>query len=183
MFLSKKFEEMKNANCSDMKFLDFAPSAGLQQLIKKYDFIKYRSADLYMDGVDDKVDIVDMKIYNDNQFDALLCSHVLEHIQNDVKAMSELYRILKPEGWGIIVVPINLGLEKDFEDEKYTSEEDRWKYFGQNDHVRAYSKKGFVSKLESVGFIVQQLGIDYFGMAEFERCGIHPRSVLYIVSK
>lgn len=184
MYMSKKFEGInKSNNLSEIAFLDFAPSSGLQQFVKKYDFIKYRSADLYMEGVDDKVDIVDMNIYKDNQFDVLLCSHVLEHIKNDKKAMSELYRVLKIGGWGIVVVPINLGLENDFEDEKYTSEEDRWKYFGQNDHVRAYSKKGFVSKLESVGFKVQQYGMDYFGMAEFERCGIHPRSVLYVVSK
>lgn len=183
LFLLKKFEELKNSNITDVTFIDFAPSKSLQRLIKSYSFVQYRSADLYMDDVDDKVDITEMKIYADNQFDIMLCSHVLEHVQDDLKAMSELHRILKVGGWGIIVVPINLGLENDFENEKYTSEEDRWRYFGQYDHVRTYSKKGFISKLESVGFNVHQYGIDFFGMVDFEKCGIHPRSVIYVVSK
>ena len=60
---------------------------------------------------------------------------------------------------------------------------DRWKHFGQNDHVRMYSKTGFITKLQSVGFTVHQLDISYFGANVFERNGIHPRSILYIVCK
>lgn len=181
MYISKKFDTIKDKK--EISFLDFAPSMEFQRFIKQFSFVKYRTADLYLDSVDDKVDIVDMNIYCDNQFDVILCSHVLEHIPNDIKAMSELHRVLKPGGWGIIVVPINLGIEKDFEDPSINSTADRWSYFGQDDHVRAYSKQGFVNKLESVGFNVAQYGIDYFGMDEFERCGIHPRSVIYVVSK
>ena len=136
-----------------------------------------------MESADDKADITDLHIYNNESFDILLCSHVLEHVPNDRKAIEELFRVLKKHGLGIIMVPINLGLNKDFEDPTKTSVEDRWKYFGQDDHVRTYSKQGFVSKLEQGGFKVHQYGIDFFGMAEYERCGIHPRSILYVVSK
>ena len=182
MFLSQEFDKLKESG-KTYNFLDFAPSKSLGAFIKKQSFIRYRSADLHMKGVDDKVDITNLNIYEPESFDIILCSHVLEHVEQDLKAMQELHRVLKKDGFAIVVVPINLALEKDFEDSKYTSESDRWKYFGQNDHVRAYSKKGFVSKLEQTGFKVHQYGIDHFGMAEFERCGIHPRSVLYVVTK
>lgn len=182
MYLSKEFSKMGKTGRT-YSFLDFAPSPSLSKFIKQHSFIRYRSADFYMKGVDDKVDITDLHIYESNSFDIILCSHVLEHVEQDVKAMKELYRVLNKDGFAIIVVPINLGLKEDFEDPTKTSESDRWKYFGQNDHVRVYSKKGFISKLESVGFQVHQYGGDFFGMAEFERCGVHPRSILYVVTK
>ncbi len=36
--------------------------------------------------------------YDSNTFDVILCSHVLEHVPDDDKAMRELYRVLKPNG-------------------------------------------------------------------------------------
>jgi SAM-dependent methyltransferase len=162
--------------------LDIAPSA-LQEYLRKQPFINYRSADLYFPDVDDKVDITDMSIYADGRFDIFICSHVLEHVKDDRKAMKELYRVLKPGGWGIAMVPINISITETFEDEKITSVEDRWKYYGQDDHVRMYSKKGFISRLEEAGFKLTLYGIDYFGNEQFEKNGIHPRSILYIVEK
>jgi predicted SAM-dependent methyltransferase len=97
--------------------------------------------------------------------------------------MKELHRVLKPGGWGIAMVPITNAIEETYENDSITTDADRWKYFGQDDHVRMYSKKGFVGNLEKAGFKVDQLGIDYFGSNVFERHGIHPRSILYIVSK
>jgi predicted SAM-dependent methyltransferase len=182
IFLNQKFKVIEDKN-KKYAFLEIAPAQSLSNFIRKHDFIQHRSADLYMEGVDDKVDITDMNIYRDNSFDMILCSHVLEHIENDGKAISELYRVLKPFGFGIIMVPIILSLEEDFENPEYKTEAERWKYFGQNDHVRAYSKTGFVNKLYEAGFKVQQLGIDYFGADIFEKNGIHPRSVLYVVEK
>lgn len=163
--------------------LDIAPSA-LRTYLKGRPDINYRSCDLFYEDVDDRgVDITDMKQYTDGQFDIFVCSHVLEHVKKDGKAMRELRRVLKPDGWGIAMVPINLSIEETFEDDSITSDADRWKYYGQDDHVRMYSRKGFVSSLENAGFKVNQLGIDHFGEAMFHKCGIHPRSVLYIVEQ
>ena len=180
IYLNKKFQTLTRKKYT---FLDIAPAKVLTDFIKKFDFIQYRSADLSMEGVDDKIDITDMNIYADNSFDIILCSHVLEHIEDDRKAMSELYRILKPEGFAIVMVPINLYLKEDFENSEYKTEAERWKYFGQDDHVRLYSKNGFVNKLTQTGFKVYQLGLDYFGKEIFDKNGIHPRSVLYVVEK
>jgi hypothetical protein len=81
------------------------------------------------------------------------------------------------------MVPINLQLETTMEDPSCVDEGLRWKYFFQNDHVRMYSKKDFISRLSAAGFTVQQLGIDYFTKEVFEKNAICPTSVLYVVAK
>ncbi len=179
LYFQKKFAGVPAG--TKFNLLDIAPSI-MSGYLKKSPYINYRSADLF-NPADDKVDITDMHIYEDGRFDIFVCSHVLEHVKEDVKAMKELHRVLKPGGWGIAMVPITNAIEETFEDDKITSESDKWKYFGQDDHVRMYSKKGFVTNLEKAGFKVNQFGIDYFGKEVFERHGIHPRSILYIVSK
>lgn len=166
-----------------IRLLEIAPAARLRDVLRQKEQIEYRCADLFMEDVDDKVDITDMNIYADESFDAFICSHVLEHIDDDAKAMSELYRILKSGGWGIAMVPVNLALKENYEDKNVTSEGERWKYFGQDDHVRLYSKPGFIGSLTAAGFKVEQFGVDFFGDAAFEKHGIHPRSVLYVVKK
>lgn len=139
--------------------------------------------DLMRDDVDDRLDITDMHIYTEGQFDFIICSHVLEHIPDDIAAMKELYRVLKKGGKGIVMVPINMQLESTMEDPACTDEALRWKYFFQDDHVRMYSKKDFISRLSAVGFTVEQLGIDYFSKEVFEKNAIWPTSVLYVVGK
>jgi SAM-dependent methyltransferase len=166
-----------------LKFIDFAPDKAFSRFLKKYENLEYRSADLYMENVDDKVDITNMPLYPDNSVDIFLCSHMLEHINDDKKAVSELYRIMKPGGWGIVMAPIVLTLKETFEDPAVLSEADRWHFFGQDDHVRLYSKQGFISLLQGAGFSVNQLGAAHFGKDTFLSCGINERSVLYIAKK
>ena len=74
-----------------------------------------------MENVDDKVDITDMTIYPDNHFDFFICSHMLEHVFDDRKALRELYRILKWGGQGILVVPIVLSIDEIDEDPSVTT--------------------------------------------------------------
>ena len=164
-------------------FLDIAPAPALSKYIKNHKSVQYRSMDLFMEGVDDRLDITDMHAYENGKFDFVMCSHVLEHIPDDRKAMGELYRVMKPGGKGIMMVPINLGVEQTLEDPAITSVGDRWKYFGQDDHVRMYARKDFIERLEASGFQVEQLGIEHFGREVFERHAIYPTSVLYVVSK
>ncbi len=166
-----------------LNLLDIAPTPALEQYLRASPLFNYRSADLYIPNVDDKVDITDMHIYEEGRFDVFICSHVLEHVPDDLKAMRELYRVLKPGGWGIAMVPICLTIEDTLEDASIQSEADRWKYYGQNDHVRMYSRNGFISNLKTAGFKVKEIRADFFTNDETERCGIHKRSVLYIVEK
>lgn len=168
----------------EFRILDIAPSFALKRFIKsKFPLANYRTADLMMEGVDDKVDITNMIIYPENHFNFIICSHVLEHIDNDILAMRELYRVLKVGGNGIVMVPILLTIEDDYENVNANTPKERLKHFGQDDHVRIYSKKGFLKKLEQVGFKVNQFGEQYFGEDTFKSNGIQPRSVLYIVEK
>ena len=99
-----------------------------------------------------KMDIQDIKL-PDNTFDVILCSHVLEHVPDDRKAMQELYRVLKPDGWAIIQVPIDKRLKKTFEDDSINTEKLRKKYYGQEDHLRLYMD--YIKRLQEAGFKVK----------------------------
>jgi SAM-dependent methyltransferase len=162
--------------------LDIAPAPTLSRHIKRKYRIRYRTADLFQKGVDDRVDITSMTCYADSSFDAFICSHVLEHVDNDRKAMGELLRVLKPGGWGIAMVPVNTVLEG-IREHPVKTEAERWKYFGQGDHVRLYSREGFIGRLQDAGFNVLQLGRDHFESHQMARCGLTESSVLYVVEK
>jgi SAM-dependent methyltransferase len=172
-----EFDRSKSHRC-----LDIAPSPALRSFMRGQPFLRYATADLSAHDVDFRVDIREMS-FPDESFDIVLCSHVLEHVEEDRQALRELHRILRHGGVCIVMVPIVLSLPADYEDGSLTSESDRWKHFGQGDHVRLYSRGGFVEKLIKTGFEVVQLGQSSFGAAAFERAGIHPRSVLYVGRK
>jgi SAM-dependent methyltransferase len=163
--------------------LDIAPSAALAAHIRRVYAIRYRTADLFQKGVDDRVDITSMRCYEDATFDAFICSHVLEHVQDDKKAMAELFRILKPGGWGIAMAPIDLALKEIREDPAITTPAERWRHFGQGDHVRVYSRDGFTDRLKEAGFVVRQFGSGYFGLEQMRTHGLSEASVLYVVEK
>jgi SAM-dependent methyltransferase len=163
--------------------LDIAPSRALSRCIKRKFHVRYRTADLMLKNVDDQVDITSMDCYPEGSFDAYICSHVLEHVKNDRKAMAELWRILKPGGWGIAMVPIHSGLKEIREDFTKVSPEERWKHFGQGDHVRVYSQDGFVARLQDAGFLIRRFGREHFGNEAMRRCGLSAASVLYVVEK
>ena len=171
-----------------IKIIDFSPSAPLSSFIRGQISraqlpVSYRTADYSGVGVDDKVDITDLQNYGGEEFNFLICSHVLEHVPDDRKALRELYRILKPGGKGILMVPIMLSLDQIDEDPTVTDVGERWRRFGQDDHVRMYSKNGFLQRVEQAGFQVHQHGKDFFGEALFFQTGITSQSVLYVVEK
>jgi hypothetical protein len=168
--------------------VDFAPAPSLsifirRQIARSGKNVSYRTADAFAEGVDDKVDITDLTVYRDGQFDFFICSHVLEHVADDRKALRELYRILRQGGSGILMVPIILSIDEIDEDPTVTDEGERWRRFGQYDHVRLYSKNGFIERVKEAGFIVNQHDINSFGKDRFERNGIGNQSVLYVVQK
>ena len=174
----------KNISLEKRYYLvEFAPSSQLSAFIGKFKNIKHRTADLFMEGVDDKADLLDLHMYNDNSFDIFICSHILEHVDDDVKAMSELYRILKPGGQGIAMVPLFKNVPTTIENPSIVEETFRWKNFGQYDHVRLYAREEYIQRLQSVGFKVNQLSKNYFGEDVFKLNGIADGSILYIVEK
>ena len=181
LYLQKRFPP--GSGDSQFRLLDIAPREALSAHIRRHYPVVYRTADLQMEGVDDRINIMDMGLYPSDSFDAFICSHVLEHVPDDMKAMAELCRILKPGGWGITMVPIEIGLDGVYEDPTKATEAERWKHFGQGDHVRMYSSRGFVNRLQRAGFTVLALGREYFGERDLQRHGIGMDSVLYVSGK
>lgn len=141
----------------ELKVLHMAPEQCFLSIFKKMKNLDYTTADLYSPIVDVKADILDLP-FEDKLFDFVLCNHVLEHIEDDAKAMSELFRVLKPGGIGIFQVPQDLSLEQTYENSSITSPEERAKHFGQYDHVRIYGKDYF-DRLRKAGFKVFE--VDY----------------------
>lgn len=140
-----------------LKLLHFAPEQAFYKRFKKLDNIDYTTTDLNSPLADVKADICNLP-FADNAFDVILCNHVLEHIPNDTKAMQELYRVMKPGGWGIFQIPQDLKRDKTFEDDSITDRKERARIFGQYDHVRIYGRDYF-DKLRSIGFTVEE--VDY----------------------
>ena len=85
-------------------------------------------------------------------FDAIYCSHVLEHVENDKRALRELCRVLDKDGWAMLLVPITS--DRTFEDPSVTDPQDRLEAFGQEDHVRRYGPD-FADRLREAGFTVE----------------------------
>jgi predicted SAM-dependent methyltransferase len=137
-----------------IKLLHLAPEKPLMDIFIKQKNIDYLTADLNPENVMEKMDITYIQ-YPKNTFDVILCNHVLEHIPDDRKAMSELLRVLKPGGWAILQVPISKVLEKTYEDFTITSSQEREKHFGQKDHVRIYGKD-YTQRLKEAGFMVEE---------------------------
>jgi SAM-dependent methyltransferase len=186
LFLSDYLTDLEGAG--PVQVVEFGPSAPLSAFIGRIikssgKDIRYRTADFLTENVDDKVDITDMQCYQTNQFDFFICSHVLEHVPDDKKALRELRRILKPGGKAILMVPIILSVDEIDEDPECVDEAERWRRFGQDDHVRLYSKRGFLERLREAGFKVHESGKEFFGEDSFNRAGISSQSVLYIVEK
>ncbi len=137
------------------KLLHIAPEQCFLKRFRKLDNLDYITSDLESPIADVKADICDLP-FDDNTFDIVFCNHVLEHIPDDRKAMEELFRVMKPGGFGIFQIPQDLTRATTFEDNSITDPKERAKIFGQYDHVRIYGLDYF-EKLRSVGFKVNEI--------------------------
>ena len=164
------------------KVLHIAPEQEFLRKFKKMKNLDYISADLFSPIVDVKADILDLP-FEDESFDVIFCNHVLEHIEDDRKAMSELYRVMKKGGWGILQVPMKNSLEKTYEDFTITDPKERQKHFGQYDHVRWYGMDYF-DRLKSVGFDAEaNFYSQKFSDADIKKFGLNKNEILPIVRK
>ena len=139
----------------EKNILHFAPETGIMSIIKKRTHF-YKTADFLRDDVDIQIDISNMVNIKSGTYDLVIACDVLEHVENDKKAVSEIYRILKPGGYAIITVPQKDNLEITYEDPNVRSPIQREKLFGQYDHLRIYGKD-FNILLQDSHFIVKQI--------------------------
>ena len=146
LYLQRKTTLLKNK----LKVLHIAPEQVFYSRFKSFNHWDYTTTDLYSPMADVKADICDLP-FKDVTFDLILCNHVLEHIPDDIKAMEELYRVLKKGGTLIARVPLEAERPTTFEDNSVTDKAKRTEIFGQYDHVRIYGID-YYQRLESVGF-------------------------------
>ena len=142
---------------SALRVLHFAPEQAFYKRFKGMKNLEYVTTDLNSPLAEVEADICNLP-FKDNEFDFILCNHVLEHIPDDTKAMQELFRVLKPGGMGVFQIPQDLSRKITFEDDTITDKKERSKIFGQYDHVRVYGRDYF-DKLRSIGFKVDE--VDY----------------------
>jgi SAM-dependent methyltransferase len=135
-----------------LRVLHVAPEAGLQDLLRAVPTLDYTSIDLDSPIAMHAMDVTDLR-YEDHRFDVILCSHVLEHVIDDRKAMREFFRVLRPGGWAIIQSPVRRDSGTTVEDPTVVSPRDRARLFGQPDHVRLYGRD-YVERLADAGFMV-----------------------------
>ena len=141
----------------EQRVLHIAPEQCFYKRFRKQKNLDYLTSDLDSPLADVKADICNLP-FEDNQFDVIFCNHVLEHIPDDKKAMIELYRVMKPGGWGIFQIPQDINRKETFEDDSITDKEERTRIFGQYDHVRVYGLDYF-DRLREAGFRVEE--VDY----------------------
>ena len=151
------------SECSDLfesrpRLLHIAPEVSLMRHFKRlYRGTKnYITADLESPLADMHFDIQQIPL-EDCSVDVVICNHLLEHVEDDRRAMRELYRILRPGGWGIALVPEDRSLPTTFEDDSITDPKERTRIFGQYDHRRIYGQD-YDMRLAEAGFRVERIG-------------------------
>jgi len=158
------------------KVLDFSPSRSLYRKWKKQK-VTYKATDLSGDFISDNQYDITAIPEGDNTFDLIVCYHILEHVIDDLSAMKELHRVLKPTGTIVVQTPFKEG--KIYEDYTIISEKGRLEHFGQEDHVRIYSVEGLKNRLMQSGFDVT---IKEF-KSENIKCGFTKGEIVFLLKK
>ena len=164
------------------KVMHIAPEQCFYGRFKKLKNLDYTTADLFSPLADMKFDVMDIPL-GDDLYDVVFCNHVLEHVDDELKAMKELCRILKPGGLAIMQVPQNPDLKKTISDPTITDPEERHRLFGQYDHVRLFGQD-YPDILKKAGFKVEE--VDYskkLTKEEFDKFALPKRELLYVCTK
>lgn len=162
-------------NCT---VLDFSPSRNLYRVLKQNENLKYISSDFAGEFMaDHHFNITDIDL-PEQCIDLVICYHILEHIDDDRKAMSELHRVLRSDGTCIIQTPFKDG--EIYENPLATNSEERLKHFGQADHVRIYSVSGLTERLTNSGFRVE---VREFNEAADNKSGFKEKEYILIAKK
>lgn len=167
---------------AEKSVLHVAPEQCFYKLFRQQNNLDYLTTDLYSPLADVKADICNLP-FEDDTYDIVFCNHVLEHIEDDSKAMRELFRVLKPGGIGIFQIPQDLSRETTYEDFTITSPEERKIHFGQYDHVRVYGKDYF-NKLRAAGFKVNEIKCsDLFSDYQIDKYRLVKEEILPVCTK
>jgi SAM-dependent methyltransferase len=137
----------------DTRLLHVSPKYSLSRRFVKLSNITYFGVDLEnRPNTSIRTDISAIPTQSAT-FDALICIHVLEHVEDDLSAIKEMFRVLRPGGWALISVPIRLD-QPTYEDPTIKTPKDRLHHFGEEQHVRIYGGD-FPDRLQAAGFNVE----------------------------
>ena len=142
---------------------------------------RYVTADLESPLAKVKMDVQHIPFASD-EFDVIFCNHILEHVDDDRQALREMFRVMRPGGWGVMLSPVNYNRETTYEDPAIVLPEDRLRHFGQKDHVREFGRD-YPARLAECGFEVSE--IDYLARLDPEEIALYGlrHEILYLVRK
>jgi SAM-dependent methyltransferase len=172
-----------------IRVMHFAPEKAFYDVLSERPNITYVPCDFVPEvyafngkAKIEKVDITDIP-FPENHFDVILCTHVLEHIPDDNKAMSELFRVMKKGGWGVFQVPIDYNRDKTYEDFSITSPAARKKAFGRAGHVRWYGRD-YKLRLANAGFkVMEDDYVKHFSREDLFKFGFIETEFIYFCQK
>ncbi len=150
------------------KLLHVAPERCLRRRFARLPNLQYVTGDIHGEGVDCRIDLTRLP-FLDASFDAVVCNHVLEHVLDDRAAIAEIFRVLRPGGWAILMVPIHQSYAVTFEDPTVVSPDERARVFGQHDHVRICGRD-YLDRYRSAGFELRD--VDFAQSLDRERFGV-----------
>lgn len=167
---------------SPKRILHFAPEPFFREVFRANPLFDYEDADLAPGLATHKIDITSIN-RPDEHFDAIICSHVLEHVENDLQGMAELRRVLKRDGTAFIITPAHADPERQtFESGLIDTPELRAQHYGHPSHCRTYGRNDFVKRLQQTGFSIDPRTVDAFGTpARIAALGIS--DVVYVCRK
>jgi SAM-dependent methyltransferase len=169
-----------------INLLHVAPEKYLYSLFDRNENIDYHPIDLFTKGYSYppktvEMDVTDLK-FKKESIDGIICMHVLEHVLDDIKALNEFYKVLKPNAWAIIQVPFDKNKAKTYEDTSIVSTTERFKHFGQTDHVRIYGVD-FINRFESVGFKVEDWNFQNTISEEIKKAYVFKEEDIFLLRK
>jgi len=166
----------------NLKVLHIAPEQCFYKRFRALENLDYTTGDLESPIADVHFDVQAIP-FSDETYDVVICNHVLEHVDDDTKAMSEIYRVLKPGGFAILQVPQDADAEKTYEDPTITDPSEREKHFLQKDHVRLYGLD-YAERLSSVGFkVTADTYLNNFPEETAKRFGLPMKEIFYFNKK